>query len=419
MTLPGPGRRPLAAIFITIAESGERKSTVDRLALQGVADVEDYRKREYVAAMAAYQNSKKAWDVARRHAERNYGDDRKKLEAELNAIGPEPKKPEHPMMLVGDPTPEGLIMHLEGTPVAGIFTDEGGSLIGGVSFNDENSMKTGGILNKLWDADPIRRARVTTGSTFLPGRRCTSHIMMQPVVAEKLLGSTLHDGMGLTARMLIVAPTSTAGTREHREPSPGVNLSLLKYTNHIRDLLLRPFRMDGDTGALDPMPLPLSADARATWVVFYNECEREIGPKGALVTVKGFGAKLAEHAGRIAAVLTVYDNPDATEVPLWAMQCGIRLAYYYGAEALRLRGHASISPDLRLAETLLQWWRALPSPELHLSTVYQFGPRSIRDAKTAKRIVEVLEDHGHVERLPAGTVLDGKQRKEAWKLTAD
>ncbi|MCA0343572.1 MAG: DUF3987 domain-containing protein [Proteobacteria bacterium] len=137
VTLPGPGRRPLAAIFITIAESGERKSTVDRLALQGVADVEDYRKREYVAAMAAYQNSKKAWDVARRHAERNYGDDRKKLEAELNAIGPEPKKPEHPMMLVGDPTPEGLIMHLEGTPVAGIFTDEGGSLIGGVSFNDE------------------------------------------------------------------------------------------------------------------------------------------------------------------------------------------------------------------------------------------------------------------------------------------
>jgi hypothetical protein len=40
--LPGAGRRPLTGIFITIAESGERKTSVDKLALQGIREVEEW-----------------------------------------------------------------------------------------------------------------------------------------------------------------------------------------------------------------------------------------------------------------------------------------------------------------------------------------------------------------------------------------
>ena len=76
------------------------------------------------------------------------------------------------MVLVADPTPEALVMHLaDGRPWGGLFTSEGGMLLGGAAFNDEARVRSGALLNQLWDGEPIRRRRVTTGTQFLPGRR--------------------------------------------------------------------------------------------------------------------------------------------------------------------------------------------------------------------------------------------------------
>jgi hypothetical protein len=125
---------------------------------------------------------------------------------------------------------------------------------------------------------------------------------------------------------------------------------------------------------------------------------------------------LAEHAGRLAAVLAAYADPDTTEIGPEAMACGIALAQHYAAEMLRLQGAGAVAPDLRLAAKLLAWWQARPDPRCHLATIYQRGLNAISDAATARRIVSILEDHGWITRLPANTVLDGTPRKEAWEL---
>src|SRR5262245_53466541 len=39
--LPGAGRRPLTEFFVSVAESGERKTTVDRIALAAVYQIEE------------------------------------------------------------------------------------------------------------------------------------------------------------------------------------------------------------------------------------------------------------------------------------------------------------------------------------------------------------------------------------------
>jgi len=139
---------------------------------------------------------------------------------------------------------------------------------------------------------------------------------------------------------------------------------------------------------------------------------------GALAPIKAFAAKLAEHAGRLAAVLTVYNDPDAMVVPLWAMQNGITLAVHYACEMLRLHGGATVGQELRAAEKLLDWWRDQPNPTLYLAAIYQNGPYTLRDAKSARRAVEILEDHGQVDRLPSGSIIDGTARREAWRLRA-
>jgi hypothetical protein len=298
-----------------------------------------------------------------------------------------------------------------------VFTSEGGTLVGGHAFNDEKAMATGALLNTLWDGNPIRRIRVLTGNAFLPGRRCSLHVMMQRVVADKLLGDAVLEGIGLMARMLIVEPESTVGFRPFRETPPECAPVLRAYMDTMLVLLTRaPVMAPNTRDVLDPPIMTLTPDARTMWVGFHNAVESDLRPGRELHPIRAFGAKMGEHAGRLAAVLSVYGDPDAMEVGGEAMACGITLAQHYAAEMLRLQGGASISPDLRLAARLLAWWQARPDPQCHLAAIYQTGPGALRDATIARRLVGILEEHGFVRRLPNGTVVDGASRRDAWEL---
>jgi hypothetical protein len=144
--------------------------------------------------------------------------------------------------------------------------------------------------------------------------------------------------------------------------------------------------------------------------------ERDLGESGELRPIRAFGAKMAEHAGRLAAVLATYIDPESMEVDTDTMACGIALAQHYAIEMLRLHSVGNVAPDLRLAAKLLAWWQALNNPRCHLAAIYQRGPAALRDAATARRIVGILESHGWITRLPEGTEIDGVSRKEAWEL---
>ena len=416
--LPGGGRKPLTGIFVSVADSGERKTSVDRLALAAVYRVEERWRSESEAALTSYRNELEAWKEAREKAKKAGKGDRGLIRSNLNAIGPEPKAPPQPMLLISDPTPEALILHLrDSRPWCGVFTAEGGILLGGSAFNDESRMRTGALFNTLWDGEPIRRSRVLTGAAFLPGRRCSVHVMMQPVVADKLFGDTMLDGIGMLARTLLVAPESTAGTRMYREPPEAARATLASYAAKLERLLDRPPATSADDAqVLDPPVMSLTPEAAGLWKRYHDHAEAALAPGGAYRPIVAFGAKLAEHAGRLAAVLTLYGNPDAMEVPAEGMACGIALAQHHAAELLRLQGAATISPDLRLAAVLLKWWQERGDPRCHLAAIYQRGPNALREAATARRIVAILQAHGWVKRLDAGAEVDGFQRKDVWEL---
>jgi hypothetical protein len=353
--LPGSGRRPLTGLFGSVAESGERKTAVDRIALAPAYRIEEKWRQEREGQINAFVNDLDAWKAARDALKKKYKGDRAAIRDALNAVGPEPKPPPQAMLLVEDFTPEALVLHLrDARPWAGVFTSEGGVLVGGHAFNDEKAMATGALLNTLWDGNPIRRVRVLTGNAFLPGRRCSMHIMMQRVVADKLLGDAVLDGIGTMARMLLVDPESTMGSRSFREAPPECAPILWAYMDTMLALLTRlPVTAPDTQDVLDPPIMTLTPDARVMWVGFHDAVESDLRRGGDLHPIRAFGAKMAEHAGRLAAVLSVYADADAMEVKAEAMAGGIALAQHYGAEMLRLQGGASISPDLRLAARLL------------------------------------------------------------------
>jgi hypothetical protein len=416
--LPGGGKKPLTGLFVSVAESGERKTTVDKIALAPVYRVEAQWRDDSAATIDHHKADLAAWKAAAEAIKKKGKGDRALIRDGLLNLGPEPKPPPHPMLLVADPTPEGLVLHLaDGRPWGGVFTAEGGILVGGAAFNDESRMRTGALFNALWDGEPIRRRRVLTGAAFLPGRRCSAHIMMQRVVSDRLFGDAMLGGIGTLARTLLVAPDSTIGTRMFRVAPPECRSVLNAYNDRLTEILTRPPATRADAGdVLDPPALTLTPEAQALWIRFADHAERSVGEGGEWRLIRAFGAKAAEHAGRLATVLTAYADPDAREVSAEHVACGIALAQHYAAEHVRLAGAASVTKKLRQAEMLLHWWQEREDPRCHLAAIYQLGPGAIRSAAAARAAVKVLEDHGWITRLPPGVQIDGAPRREAWEL---
>lgn len=137
---------------------------------------------------------------------------------------------------------------------------------------------------------------------------------------------------------------------------------------------------------------------------------------GIYASIKPFASKVAEHAGRLGAILALYADPDATEVSAEAMKGGIALARHYAAEMLRLEGTAGINEELRRADELRRWWEATGEQAMHLARAYQSGPNCLRNSATARAAFLTLEEHGYAVAIRTGTIVDGKARREAWRL---
>lgn len=422
--LPHGAVRPLSGFFLTIAGSGERKTTCDGLALRGVYQVEELWRGEYEAAMQDYRRDLAAFKQATEQAQKaNRTKGRAAIKEALAAVGEEPREPPRAVLLIDNLTPDGLTLHLEKSrPWAGVFSAEGGGFIGGHAMTDENRMRTGAMLNSAWDGDPIRRARVGTGFLFLPGRRISCHLMMQEAVAGKLLGDPMLADMGLLARCLTVQPESTIGGRVFQEPDQRAQLLLVDYTHRLCFMLQSaPKTRAGDDRALDPPAIECDPEARALWIAFHDEIEAEIADGKPLAPIRAFAAKLGEHAARLAGVLTVYEARALKPVNIGgiAMANAITLARHYASEALRLHGVASVAPDRLLAAQVLAWWRKQPDRQQHLARIYNHGPYAARDPDTARRMAAILATEGHITALPRGTIVEGAARREAWELVPD
>ena len=109
---------------------------------------------------------------------------------ELEALGSPPTPPLDPVLLVEEPTYEGLVKLLQlGQPSLGLFSDEGGRLLGGHGMSQENQLKTGVGLCELWDGKRISRVRSGDGAHLIYGKRVSMHIMIQPVLTARLFST--------------------------------------------------------------------------------------------------------------------------------------------------------------------------------------------------------------------------------------
>jgi hypothetical protein len=415
----GPGQpKPISSFFITVAISGERKTECDKQALWPIRAHEKALRDAHGADLPAYQDDKAAWEKARDHAIKTGKGDRANIRAALEAVGPAPSAPLEPMLTCEEPTIEGLHkLFGTGWPSLGLFAAEGGRFVGGHGMSDDAKLRTASSLSTLWDGEPIKRVRATDATVTMPGRRLALHLMVQPEVADIWFRDRLLAGQGLLSRLLASSPDSTAGTRFQRAERPETDSILKRYGARLLDILKTPLPLaSGKTNELAPRPLPLSSEARKLWSDFADHVERAIVPNGELETVRGLANKLPEHAARLAAVLMLVRNIDAGQIASVEMEAGIALAEHYAAEALRLFGASRVNADLRLAQRLLDWLHQWAEPNISLPDIYQRSLNAIGDKATASKLVDILEEHGWLEKLPQGAVVAEQRRRDAWRI---
>jgi hypothetical protein len=411
--------KPVSGYFISIAETGERKTESDHQAMPSVRAREKQLRDEYDTKRESYVNEKLAWDKARDEAVKQGKGNRLAIKATLDKIGPPPIAPLEPMLTSTEPTFEGLCKQFATHHASlGIFNNEGGQFIGGHGMKDENKLRTAGGLSELWDGQPARRVRAGEGASMYPGRRLSGHIMVQPEVSDILLSDPLLASQGLLSRLLVVQPESAAGTRMPRKEKPQTAAHLKDYNDALLKLMQRqPPLKKGKANELEPRPLPLSTEANARWFEFVEHVEKSIGPNGGLEPIKGFANKMPEHAARLAGVLTVVENINAHEIDVETLERGIALAEHYATEALRIFHASRVNADLVLAQRLLNWmqqnWK---EPAISLPDIYQRSLNAIRDKATAARLVAILVDHGWLSPIPGGAEIEGKHRREAWQI---
>ncbi|WAJ28927.1 DUF3987 domain-containing protein [Antarcticirhabdus aurantiaca] len=242
--------------------------------------------------------------------------------------------------------------------------------------------------------------RAVDGVSILSGRRLALHLMVQPDAAAGFLADGMLRDQGLLSRILVAAPQSIAGTRLYREVRPEDDFAIKTYGARLLACMEAPLPLaENKRNELAPPALELTSEAAAIWRQFYDHVEEQCGKGRGLSGVQDFAAKVAEHAARIAGVLTIIEEEEPQEIGAAAMSSATALADWYLSEAQRLQQAARLDPKLLLASKLLDWMRETGEQEIHFRDVLRLGPSGVRLKSAAEEALKILLAHGWISEV--------------------
>lgn len=370
---------PVSLFILTQGVSGERKSSVDRLAMAGV-----------------YQWEKSLimrWKSG--------------LVSEDNAEGYDASHP--PCLIVSDGTLQGIEIGMAtGHATRILSSDEGGRFLGGHGLKQENFQQTISGLSSLWDGKPIKRQLKGQGKSkgeliIVNDARLCLHLLAQPIILQEFLSSTLLKGQGLAARLLVHAPESTIGTRfetVEQFQAPSQSGHVLWFAGRIQELLAKAPIRDAITGSTQRRALSLTDDAAACYVDFLNEIEARQGKGGDLFAFINLINKMPEMSGRIAATLAAFHEEET--VTEHCMQAAIQMTRYFLAETTRLSQTAELSVPAQNAAQLAEWLSGEDRHNrlrngAHKSIIIKSGPAACRKKAGRDDAIHMLLQSGWVK----------------------
>lgn len=357
--IDGTLNKPLSLFTLIVAESGERKSEIDKVLSKPLHEWERQQLEDKSEEIKAARAEHKAWEAAKRGIEKrietlsskdqDYSEAAEKMrELEANP----PPVPLIPDLIMQDQTPEGMAKALKRYPSICLLSSEAAVVLGGHGMGKDSASRNQGMMNDLWSGQPIKITRAMAESFSLHGRRLSAGLAVQQSVLSAFAKDGAARGIGFFARFLITQPDSTKGTRFYQAPSEWRHLSAWRDRIHV--LLNTPLQIDPDN-ALQPELLQLHPDAKQLWIEGYNAIERELGAFGEFADVGDVASKSADNAARIAGLLHLYQHGLVGRVTADEMRCGLALALWHLNESKRYFTKAKTDEKTLLAARLEQW----------------------------------------------------------------
>jgi uncharacterized protein DUF3987 len=358
---------PVTLYVMPVAAPGEMKSPVLSAMAKPIYDEQRRRTSEDSTAVARDQQERRIAEACVSEAEGKVikaraPEERKKhrlnleaARAELEALG-EPKVMTR--FIADDITPEAAadLMAGQGERLAILSTE--GSFLGNVGGRYSKNPNPETVL-KAWSQERHSVDRKSGPPVLLERPNLTLGLAVQPGFLTGM-GDTgdVFEARGLMARFVFSMPDSKVGDRVYdTDPIPR------EVKEDYAAAIAAMMRIVWDDTEVREMAL--DAGARASFRAFWEALEPRHKEHGDLASIEGWAKKLPGQVLRIAAILTLAEEPESLTVPGDVMDNVVALVPYLIAHAKLVADLMSQERQSKLgpARAVLTWLRKARPPE--------------------------------------------------------
>ncbi|QOF85654.1 MULTISPECIES: YfjI family protein [unclassified Pseudomonas] len=434
LQMPTGHPAPTSLMLLTIAESGERKTTTQNYFFDAINVLNDEEYQANEVSFRKHRINYELWETKKRHLQRMYSkcaaqEDEDATHAALEKLTEhlktEPQPNRSGKFLYEDTTPQALVQMLyENRPNGCLLTSEASSIFSGKALGELDK------LNTLWDGGSVIVDRVSREGFILRDARLTLSLMAQPSVIASFMGKRGNEarGTGFLARFLVVKPRTMAGERTHEKLS-----SLPRKQNfnaRVREKLT--FATSSSRQVLR-----FSEPAASLWYEYSQYLEQEMRSNGLYHYLRDHASKLLENASRLAAILHTFErtSDNDTEIDLFTLKfcwefaraCSGHFIAHLANEPqvvtdannlahflLSLANKDSRIDHTRAAQDTRRYRNQVTPPETQtdnlisgvrttftLTKVKQYGPSSLRGRANSERLdaaIDLLTKLGHIRK---------------------
>ena len=406
--MPNSVIKPISLAIATIAESGDRKTSVHQEFMKPIYNMDQQAEIDFDNEMGIFDSEENIYKIKERvlcealsKAIRNDDAEQSVISSKLQThMNQKPHRPVLKSRCHSNTTIAALLKNMADCSRSKVFisSEAGGNV---------NNWKKEDIANliQLIDGETIKVDRVTTGSYRIIGKKLTCSLSLQPRIYEEIIsqkGAILMDS-GLLPRMLISSSFSLQGYRSQIEPSHSAYMGafherveeLLQYSNNL-------------VQNQSKVTMKFEEQASRAWGQYAHHLEQSIAVDGYYRDVKYWATRMAENVARLAALIEFYQygksNKSVQYITLPSLQMAVTLGQFWLDEAKKLFGDGSApQKQLALANQLLEYLRRNYNPNNIWYTrkqLYSNGPRDLRSSATAQIAIDVLISQGFLGTHP-------------------
>lgn len=392
------GTYPVSIYSIAIADSGERKSSVDKLMFLPFIERDRKIQQSFEQAYADFILESKLWGtkekVITKKLIKNIQDNKSTFAEEEQLKELNASKPKEPIMdafIHNNITPASLLTKLAGqSKSTGLICDEG-ELILSKAVTSEIS-----TFNLLWDdSNLIKVERKTSDSFEIQNARLTFNAMVQTAVFDEFKNKKSGKARtsGFLARCLptlIDYSNSKVGSRSMDNTNQDSDPVITAYYEIINDIL------DEQLDDLDDLVMQISENALIIFKIFSDKVEQESSVHGRFFEIKDFISKIANNCLRIATLFQYFQSKNILVIDYHNMESAIKICEWYIYQALKI--YTSDAVQMKTpenAQRLYLWLQSKfiynsPSTSISRNEILQFGPSSTRKAKALDAAIDYL-----------------------------